>query len=181
MSDLNPLGHEIGRLPHSSESDVAANREARFSGRQLLGLLNSAFWRLLFGLPLAAFGVLLAFSVTHWFFILVGLLALGFGAYLAWRGFSFLGDLITRNVSYVSGQLLGRITTYKGRDSYFMVVGQVKTQIWRKETYEALPFGQQFHAYYASGSLHLLSVEPASVAEPHPSLCFGGDASHAWD
>jgi hypothetical protein len=62
-----------------------------------------------------------------------------------------------------------------------MVVGQVKTQIWRRQTYQALPFGQAFHAYYTSGSLHLLSIEPASAAEPHPALRFGGDAAHAWD
>lgn len=181
MSDLNPLGHEVGRLPHSRESDVAANREARFSGRQLLGLLNSGLFRLVFGLPIATFGAALAFGVTHWFFILVGLVALGFGAYLSWRGFSFLGDVITRNVSYVNGPLQGRTKTYRGRESYYMVIGPVWTQIWRRKTYEALPFGQPFNAYYASGSLHLLSVEPAAAGEPHPSLRFGGDAAHAWD
>ena len=41
--------------------------------------------------------------------------------------------------------------------------------------------GRACHAYYASGSFHLLSLEPETEAEPHPALRFGGAAAHAWD
>src|SRR5260370_24225403 len=41
--------------------------------------------------------------------------------------------------------------------------------------------GGLWHAFYAPGSLHLFLIEPATEAEPHPALSFGGDAAHAWD
>jgi hypothetical protein len=61
-----------------------------------------------------------------------------------------------------------------------MVVGPSKTRVSRK-TYKAMPMGRLCHAYYAPGSLHLFSIEPATEAEPHPAVSFGGDAAHAWD
>src|SRR5260370_2210251 len=44
------------RLPFSRPADVAANREARISGRQQVGLWYSGLWRLTAGLPAAGVG-----------------------------------------------------------------------------------------------------------------------------
>jgi hypothetical protein len=169
---------------------VALNRDARVTALQLLALTFSGLWRIILGLPTAAGGVALAWAapssagVTGGFgafiILLVGLAFLGLGAYVSWRGFSFLGDAVTRKVAYVTGHLDRETKTYKGSTFYYMLVGPSKTSISHK-TYKALPIGMLCHAYYAPGSLHLFSVEPGTAAEPHPSLRFGGDAAHAWD
>jgi hypothetical protein len=167
-------------LPHSRPSDVAANREARISGRQLLVLTYSGLWRLLTGLPFAAIGTGFAWTVTDWLGLVLGLPMMGVGIYASWRGFSFLGDALTRNVTYQNGKLECTTKTYKSSTYYYMVIGPVEAWI-SKKAYDALPVGLPCHVYYAAGSRHLLSVEPADLAEPHPSLRFGGDAAHAWD
>jgi hypothetical protein len=176
------------RLPHSQEADVAANREARMTGRQLLGLWYSGLWRLLIGLPIAAIAVALSWgppmpSIPAASFILMamGIGFLAYGTYLSWRGFSFIGDALTRKVTYVTGPLGREEKTYKSAKSYYMVVGPVKTLLYRRSTYEAVPAGVHCHAYYVPGSGHLLSLEPATAEEPHPSLRFGTDPTHAWD
>src|SRR5258708_2809511 len=177
-------------LPHSRPADVAANRDARVRGRQLAALVYAGVWRILLGLPTTAGGVALALvapgsAATGGGFIAFLVLALalgllGLGAYVSWRGFSFLGDAITRKVSYVTGRIDGDTATYKGATAYYMVIGPSKTRVSRK-TYNAMPMGRLCHAYYAPGSLHLFSIEPATEAEPQPALSFGGDAPHAWD
>jgi len=177
-------------LPHSRPADVAANRDARVRGRQLAALVYAGVWRIILGLPTTAAGVALALAApgsaaTGGGFIAFLVLALalgllGLGAYVSWRGFSFLGDAITRKVSYVTGRIDGDTATYKGATAYYMVIGPSKTRVSRK-TYNAMPMGRLCHAYYAPGSLHLFSIEPATEAEPQPALSFGGDAAHAWD
>jgi hypothetical protein len=177
-------------LPHSNPADVAANRDARIRGRQLAALVYAGAWRIVLGLPTAAGGAALAWAaptaagtgggLLAFFFLAVALGLLGLGAYVSWRGFSFLGDAITRKVSYVTGRIDGDTKTYRGATTYYMVVGPSKTWVSRK-TYNAMPMGRLCHAYYAPGSLHLFSIEPATEAEPHPALSFGGDAAHAWD
>jgi hypothetical protein len=176
-------------LPRSNEADVAANREARITGRQLLDLWYSGLWRLLIGLPIAGIGVAMSWGpplpsipVANFIVMAMGIGALGYGTYLSWRGFSFIGDAITRRVTYVTGQV-GREEKigFRGAKYYYMVVGPVKTLLYRRSTYEALPVGVDCHAYYVPGSGHLLSLEPATADEPHPALRFGGDAAHAWD
>ncbi|HEV2032808.1 MAG TPA: hypothetical protein VGU71_01200 [Candidatus Dormibacteraeota bacterium] len=179
------------RLPHSIETDIAVNRDARISGRQLLALVYSGLWRLVFGLPTAAVAAFLTWAAPRnappldglglFTLMAVGLVLLGLGAYVSWRGFSFLGDALTGKVSYVTGRVQRRFREYRGSKSYYMVIGPVWTRILLKKTYDALPGGLECFAYYAPGSLHLLSIEPATAAEPHPSLTFGGDAAHAWD
>lgn len=179
-----------GPLPHSKATQVAANRDARVTWGQLVALVYSGAWRILLGLPAAAIGAAMAWGapglggeaggIGTFFFLAFGIGLLGTGAYGAWRGFSFLGDALTRKVSYVTGRVDRDTRTYKGSTFYYMTVGPVRTGISHK-TYSTLPLGTQCHAYYAPGSLHLLSIEPATVAEPHPSLSFGGDAAHAWD
>jgi hypothetical protein len=147
-------------------------------------------WRIILGLPTAAGGVVLAWAAPTsagrggpflaFFFFAVALGLLGLGAYVSWRGFSFLGDAITRKVAYVTGRIDGDTQTVKGTTVYYMVVGPSKTRVSRR-TYNAMPMGRLCHAFYAPGSLHLFSIEPATAAEPHPALSFGGDAAHAWD
>jgi hypothetical protein len=158
------------------------------TGRQIAILGYSGLWRAIVGLPLAVFPAALAWSiplpsepVPNFFLMAVGIGFAGYGTYLSWRAFSFLGDAITRNVSYITGRVTDDVRTYRGSKSYFMVVGPVRTRVWRKRSFEDLPLGAQCHAYYASGSLHLLSLEPATEAEPHPDLRFGADPTHAWD
>jgi hypothetical protein len=177
-------------LPHSREADVASNREARISARQLLGLWYSGLWRLIVGLPIAVIAAAVAWqvplpsiAVANFFFMAIGIGLAGYGSYLLWRAFSFLGDAITRRVTYVTGPLDSQVkTSSKGAKSYFMSVGPVKAQIYRKNTFEALPVGLDCHVYYTAGSMHLLSIEPATAGEPHPSLLhFDGDPAHAWD
>ena len=178
-----------GSLPHSKEADIAANREARVTGSQMLALWWSGLWRLMGGLPTATLGVALTWGAplpsippANFFFMAIGIGLLGCGAYLSWRGFSFVGDSITPKVTYITGQLKGDVRTgSKGAKSYFMVVGPVRSRIWRKSTFNALPVGMVCNVYYTSGSGQLLSVEPATAGEPHPSLRFGGDEAHAWD
>ncbi len=177
-------------LPRSRPGDIAANREARTTGRQLLALLYSGSWRGVLGLPIGAIGVAIAWVAptsaeeTGGFgavaFMSMGIGLLGLGAYASWRGFSFIGDAITRKVSYVTGRIDGEARTNRGSTTHYMLVGPCRTQISRK-AYNALPMGRLCHAYYASGSFHLFSFEPATEAEPHPALRFGGDAAHAWD
>lgn len=158
------------------------------TGGQVLGLWYSGLWRLLVGFPLAAIAGAVGWGlpapgapVTNFFLMAAGIGFLGYGTYLSWRGFSFLGDAITRNVSYLTARLDGDVeTSSKGAKTYFMVVGPVRTPI-RRKTFDALPVGERCHAYYTAGSLHLLSLEPATADEPHPSLRFGGDPLHAWD
>ena len=112
----------------------------------------------------------------------VGVGLVGYGTYLSWRAFSFVGDAIARRVTYITAVVGSQVkTSSKGAKTYYMVVGPVKTQIYRKTTFEELPVGVNCHVYYAAGSLHLLSLEPATAEEPHPSLRFGGDPQHAWD
>jgi hypothetical protein len=176
-------------LPHSREADVAANREARLSARQFIGLWYSALWRLLAGLPLAVGGAALAWQVPlpsqavgNFMFMAIGVGLVGYGTYLSWRAFSFVADAITRTVTYVTAPIDSQVkTSSKGAKTYYMVVGPVRTQIYRRSTFEALPVGVNCHVYYTPGSKHLLSLEPATVDEPHPSLRFGGDPLHAWD
>jgi hypothetical protein len=176
-------------LPRSREADVAANREARLTGRQVVGLWYSGLWRLLVGFPLAVIAGAVAWqvpfpsqSVPSFLLMALAVGLVGYGTYLSWRAFSFIGDAITRNVTYITARLDGDVkTSSKGAKSYFMVLGPVRTQIYRKKTFDALPVGVNCHAYYTSGSLHLLSLEPATADEPHPSLRFGGDPQHAWD
>jgi hypothetical protein len=177
-------------LPHSKPGDIAVNREARVRGGQLAALVYAGVWRIVLGLPAAAGGVALAWAAPTsagrggpflaLFFFGVALGLLGLGAYVSWRGFSFLGDAITRKVAYVTGRIDGDTKTYRGATTYYMVVGPSKTRVSRK-TYKAMPMGRLCHAYYAPGSLHLFSIEPATETEPHPALSFGGDAEHAWD
>lgn len=177
-------------MPRSRPGDIAANREARITGRQLLALLYSGFWRIVLGLPIAAIGAAIAWAAPTsaeetggfgaFVFLSMGIGLLGLGGYVSWRGFSFLGDALTRNVSYVTGRIDSEIRTSRGSTTRYMVVGPSKTWISRK-AYNALPMGRLCHAYYASGSFHLFSLEPATAAEPHPALRFGGDAAHAWD
>lgn len=177
------------QLPRSKAVDVAANREARITGGQILDLWYSGIWRLLIGLPMAGIAVVMSWGpplpsipVANFFVMAMGIGALGYGTYLSWRGLSFIGDAITRRVTYVTGRL-GRKekTGYKGAKYYYMVVGPVKTLLYRRSTYEAIPDGVHCHAYYVPGSGHLLSLEPATAEEPHPSLRFGADPQHAWD
>jgi hypothetical protein len=159
------------------------------SARQFWGLWYAGLWRLLASLPMAAFGADLAWQVPfpsqavgNFMFTAIGVGLVGYGTYLSWRAFSFVGDAITRNVSYVTAEVRSQMkTSSKGAKSYYMVVGPVRTQIYRKKTFDALPVGVPCHVYYTSGSKHLLSLEPATADEPHPSLRFGGDAVHAWD
>jgi hypothetical protein len=167
------------RLPFSRESDVSANREAHISPRQQVELWYSGLWRLLGGLPAAGIGAVVALE-PEFLTMAIGIVFVATGLYLSWRGFSFLGDSITRNVAYVSGGITPESRTYRGSTTYYMVVGPVKTRISRR-TYRTLPAGLNCHMYYASGSRHLLSLEPATAEEPHPSLRFGGDAAHTWD
>ncbi len=167
------------RLPFSRPADVAANREAHISGRQQVGLWYSGLWRLLAGLPAAGVGAVVALE-PEFVIMAFGIALVATGLYVSWRGFSFLGDSITRNVAYVTGRIIPHTYTARGSTSYFMIVGPVKTRISRG-TYRNLPAGLNCHAYYASGSRHLLSLEPATAEEPHPSLSFGGDAVHTWD
>ena len=149
----------------------------------------SGLWRLIVGLPTASLGAgvtwgapLPSIAPANFLFMAIGIGLLGCGAYLSWRGFSFVGDAITRRVTYVTGQLKGDIRTgSKGAKSYFMLVGPVRSRVWRRQTFDALPVGRVCNAYYTSGSGQLLSVEPATAGEPHPSLRFGGDSAHAWD
>lgn len=176
-------------LPHSREADVAANREARLSARQTFGVWYSGLWRLLVGLPMAVFGAASSWQVPfpsqavgNFMFTAIGVALMGYGIYLSWRAFSFVGDAITRKVSYVTAEVRSQMkTSSKGAKTYYMVVGPVRTQIYRKKTFDALPVGVDCHVYYTPGSKHLLSLEPATADEPHPSLQFGGDALHAWD
>jgi hypothetical protein len=178
-----------GPLPHSREADVATNREARLSARQFWGLWYSGLWRLLVGLPMAVFGAASAWqmpfpsqAVGNFMFMAVGVGLVGYGTYLSWRAFSLVGDAITRNVSYVTAAVHSQMkTSSKGAKTYYMVVGPVRTQIYRKKTFDTLPVGVDCHVYYTPGSKHLLSLEPATADEPHPSLRFGGDPLHAWD
>jgi hypothetical protein len=158
------------------------------TGRQIAVLWYSGLWRAIVGIPLAVFPAVVAWQIPmpsepfpNFILMAVGIGFAGYGTYLSWRAFSFLGDAITRNVSYLTGRVTDDVRTYRGSSSYFMVVGPVRTRVWRKRAFEALPVGRQCHAYYASGSLHLLSLEPATEAEPHPALRFGGDLTHAWD
>lgn len=167
------------RLAFSRPSDVAANREARITARQRVALCYSGLWRLIFGLPAAAVALVPAWTLDFWAMVIgVGLFSTGL--YLSWRGFSFLGDAVTRNVTYVTGRLTPSFVTSRNGKTYYMTVGPVRTQISHK-TYDRLPAGLNCHAYYASGSRHLLSLEPATVDEPHPALRFGSDAAHTWD
>ncbi len=176
-------------LPHSRPADIAVNRDARVRGRQLAALLYAGAWRIILGLPTAAGGVALAWAAPAsagsggpflaFFFFAIALGLLGLGAYVSWRGFSFLGDALTRKVAYVTGRIDGDTQTFRGATTYYMVVGPSKTRVSRK-TYKAMPMGRLCHAYYAPGSLHLFSIEPATETEPHPALSFGGDAAHAW-
>ena len=175
MTDFPPSD----RLPLSREADLRANREARFSGRQMVGLVYSGLWRLLIGLPAAAAAAAIAWNHDFWA-MAVGMGFFAGGLYLAWRGFSFLGDVLTRNVAYVDGRILSYTSTYKGITSYYLSIGPVAKRISRKK-YDSLPNGLNCFAYYASGSRHLLSLEPYAAAGPHPALGFGGDAAHAWD
>ena len=178
-------------LPHSRDTDVAANREARISERQLLGLVYSGLWRVLLGLPtvgISAAITLIApsaggdvfFGGGLFVIMFVSLCLLGVGAYGSWRGFNFLGDALTRKVAYVTGRLDSRARTYRGLTTFYMAVGPVSTRIPRK-TFDALPVGLHCRAYYAVASLQLLSLEPATAETPHPSLTFGGDATPGWD
>jgi len=167
------------RLPFSREADISANREARISARQQAGLWYSGLWRLLAGLPAAGIGAVVALE-PEFVIMAFGIALVATGLYLSWRGFSFLGDSITRNVAYVTGRIIPDSRTYRGSTTYFMVVGPVRTRISRR-SYRTLPAGLNCHAYYGSGSRHLLSLEPASAEEPHPSLRFGADAAHTWD
>lgn len=167
------------RLPHSRQADVAANREARISALQHVALWYSGLWRLLGGLPAAAIGVLLALQ-PQFLTMAIGIAFVATGLYLSWRGFSFVGDSITRNVSYVTGPIIPDTITARGFTSYYVLVGPVRTRISRR-AYRKLPNGLKCHAYYVSGSRHLLSLEPATAEEPHPALRFGADAAHAWD
>src|SRR5260221_1413056 len=167
------------RLPFSQPADVAANREAHISRRQQVGLWYSGLWRLLAGLSAAGVGAVVALE-PEFVIMAFGIALVASGLYLSWRGFSFLGDSITRNVAYVTGLIIPASRTYRGSTRYYMVVGPVKTRISRR-TYRTLPAGLNCHAYYASGSRHLLSLEPATAEDPHPSLRFGGDAVHTWD
>ncbi len=167
------------RLPFSRPADVAANREARISSRQQIDLWYSGLWRLVGGLPAAGVGVVVA-SEPEFLSMAIGIAFVATGLYLSWRGFSFLGDSITRNVAYVTGRIIPESFTSRGSTTYYVVVGPVKTRI-SPRTYRTLPAGLNCHAYYASGSRHLLSLEPAIAEEPHPSLSFGGDAVHTWD
>ena len=167
------------RLPFSGPVDVAANREAHISGRQQVGLWYSGLWRLLAGLSAAGVGAVMALE-PEFVIMAFGIALVATGLYLSWRGFSFLGDSFTRNVAYVTGRIIPESQTYRGSTTYYVVVGPVKTRISRR-TYRTLPAGLNCHAYYASGSRHLLSLEPATAEEPHPSLSFGGDAAHTWD
>jgi hypothetical protein len=178
----------LGRpLPHSSDTDVAANREARISETQLLDLIYSGLWRVLLGMPIAVIGAAIALVAPSGggdVFLGLGLVALmvsgiclfGAGAYGSWRGFNFLDDARTRKVAYVTGQLDRRAQTYRGRTTYYMTVGPVSTRIPR-ETFDALPAGLNCHVYYAAASLHLLSLEPATAETPHPSLTVAGNAT----
>jgi hypothetical protein len=112
----------------------------------------------------------------------VGIGLVEYGTYLSWRAFTFAGDAIARRVTYITAVVSSQVkTSSKGAKTYFMVVGPVKTQVYRRTTFDELPVGVSCHLYYAAGSLHLLSLEPATAAEPHPSLRFGGDPEHAWD
>jgi hypothetical protein len=159
------------------------------SGRQTIGLWYSGLWRLLVGLPIAVGGAALAWQVplpsrafANFVFMGVGVGLGGYGTYLSWRAFSLVGDAITRKVSYVTAGIDSQVkTSSKGAKTYYMVVGPVRTQIYRRSTFEALPVGVNCHVYYTPGSKHLLSLEPATADEPHPSLHFGGDPLHAWD
>jgi hypothetical protein len=166
-------------LPYAGRADVAANRDARMTADQMSDLWWSGLWRIGAGLPLSALGVVVAWS-EDFLIMALGIGLFGGGFYLSWRGFSFLGDAITHNVSYVTGPLIPRTVASRYGVTYYMDIGPVQTKLSRG-AYEALPTGLSCHAYYASGSLHLLSIEPATAAEPHPSLRFGGDAAHAWD
>jgi hypothetical protein len=176
-------------LPRSKEADVAANREGRITGTQLFDLWYSGLWRLLVGLPIAGVAVALSWGppmpsipAANFIFMAFGIGALGYGTYVSWKGFSFIGDALTRKVTYVTGPV-GRQekTGYRGAKYYYMVVGPVKTLLYRRRTYEAVPVGVLCHAYYVPGSGHLLSLEPATAEEPHPSVRFGSDPTHAWD
>jgi len=167
------------RLPYSRQADVAANREARISVRQNLDLWYSGLWRLLAGLPAAGIGAVVALE-PEFVIMAFGIALVATGLYLSWRGFSFIGDSITRNVAYVTGPIIPETFTSRGYTYYYVVVGPVKTRISRR-TYRTLPAGLNCHAYYGSGSRHLLSLEPATAEEPHPSLRFGADAAHTWD
>ena len=167
------------RLPFSLPADVAANREAHISGRQQVGLWYAGLWRLTAGLPAAGIGAVIALE-PEFVIMASGIALVTTGLYLSWRGFSFLGDSITRNVAYVTGGIIPESRTYRGSTTYYMIVGPVKTRISRR-TYRTLPAGLNCHAYYGSGSRHLLSLEPATAEEPDPSLSFGADAAHTWD
>ena len=175
MNDFPPED----RLPSSRAADVAANREARIRGRQQVGLWYSGLWRLLAGLPAAGIGAVVALE-PEFVIMAFGIALVATGLYLSWRGFSFLGDSITRNVAYVTGRIVPHTYTARGSTTYYMIVGPVKTRISHR-AYRTLPAGLNCHAYYCSGSRHLLSLEPATAEEPHPSLRFGADAAHTWD
>lgn len=172
-----------GPLPFSRDTDIAANREARMTGRQIAILWFAGSTYAILGIPLVVGPAVVIWliptpsePVQNFFFIVILIDALFCGAYLSFKAFSFLGDAITRNVSYTTG----RVESFVGTRAYFMVVGPVRRAV-RKKTFDALPIGAFCHAYYASGSMVLLSLEPTTAEQPHPCRRFGADPIHAWN
>jgi hypothetical protein len=172
-------------LPQSREADIAANREAHINGRQLLGLVYSGLWRTIAGLPSAALGAVAIWSLPgdpagNVVGTSLGLLFLGLGMYMLWRGVCFLVDAVTRQVALVTARV-DRDVTYSPRSGnlYYMVVGPVKTWIAPK-VFDALPIGLLCHAFFSPCSLHLLSIEPATPPDPYLSERLGGADAYAW-
>lgn len=158
------------------------------TGRQLASLWFAGFVRAILAIPLVVIPAVVIWlipspsdPVLNFSFIVMLIIVLFGGVYLSFTAFGFIGDAITRNVSYVTGQMERSIGSgYRGRRSYFMVVGPVRTAV-RKQTFDALPVGVFCYAYYASGSMYLLSLEPTTAEVPHPTRRFGDDPTHAWN
>ncbi|HKW71693.1 MAG TPA: hypothetical protein VJQ08_02570 [Candidatus Dormibacteraeota bacterium] len=165
-----------------TNSDLAANRAGALSAGQASRLR----W---FGIGLLVVGpaVLIGFVIGAWvastqsfLTTLIFLFPVGAGLAMTWYGFAFLTDAVDGRVAYVTGTLRLRMVRGRYGPSYFADVGPVSKGI-SVEAYSSLPQGDSFHVYYAPACRSLLSVEPASAAEPKPAHLFGPDSAHVWD
>ena len=164
---------------HFSDADLAANRDGRLSPRQAGSLRWSGVWRLIVGPPATIAAVLGALLVDSAFFDVFALLVAGFGLYLTWRGFAYLVDAMETTVAYLTGTL-GHTVVRGKYTAYYATIGPISHKI-TAAAYNRLPIGRSFHLYYAPGCRSLLSMEPASAAEPKPAHMFGPDSAHVWD
>ena len=162
------------------DADLAANRDGAFSSGQRGRLVWSGIWRLVLGPPIAIVGVVIALASDLAFIMVSGLAIAAVGLYLAWRGFAFLTDAIVARVAFVSGPMRKKLVQGRYGTTYYAVIGPVSKRV-SSRAYASLREGIAFHLYYSPGCRSLLSLEPASAAQPKPDHGFGPDSAHAWN